>query len=89
MGFRSQAGSVTCLMAPDRVAHFFVPLPEPIGLPDGYEYRVVAHPTGSELRELIEAGHEDPAQGHLETVLTFHHADMPSHLTATHGEPCP
>lgn len=70
-------------MAPDRVAHFFVPLPEPIGLPDGYEYRVVAHPTGSELRELIEAGHEDPAQGHLETVLTFHHADMPSHLTAT------
>lgn len=57
------------------IAHFFVPVPEPLGLVDGAEFNATSlEPLEVWIRRQDDAGQELDRQAQLEISLTFHHA---------------
>jgi hypothetical protein len=56
------------------IAYFFVPLPEPLGLPDGYVIRIGEDTPG----EWYQGGGPPPPPVHLAASLLFHRAQRPS-----------
>jgi len=60
------------------MAYFFVPLPEPLALPDGFVVRLAA-PTSGDMFRVYEAGAaEMPPLEHTAGSLMFHRATWPS-----------
>lgn len=56
------------------IAYFFLPLPEPLGLPDGYSIRIAEDAPGQWYR----TGDWPPSPMHVAGSLLFHHAERPS-----------